>query len=62
MENFLGVDYMDLHNVNPNSGIGIHRHRSNSEVFLMMEGQVLMVLRDWCQFPDRDRAFEVRTL
>lgn len=62
MEDFLAVDYMDLHSVNPKSGIGIHRHRDNSEVFLMMEGQALMVLGDWCRFPDRERAFEVRTL
>ena len=62
MEDFLAVDYMELHSVNPNSGIDIHRHRDNSEVFLMMKGQALMVLGDWCQFPDRERAFEVRTL
>ena len=62
IEDFLAVNYMDLHSINHNGGIGIHRHRDNSEVFLMMEGQALMVIGDWCQFPERARAFEIRTL
>ena len=37
-ENFMAVDYMDLHILQPNCGIGLHRHRDNQEVFLMMEG------------------------
>ncbi|HYE72430.1 MAG TPA: cupin domain-containing protein [Blastocatellia bacterium] len=61
-ENFMAVDYMDLHILKPNCGIGLHRHRDNQEVFLMMEGHGLMVVGDWCKLPERERCFEIRTL
>lgn len=62
IEDFFAVDYMDLHSVNVDAGIGLHRHRDNSEVFLLMEGQALMVIGDWLQHDGRARAFEARTL
>lgn len=61
-EKFMTVDYMDLHILRSSCGIGIHRHRDNQEVFLMMEGQGLMIVGDWMDFPERDRCFEVRTM
>jgi mannose-6-phosphate isomerase-like protein (cupin superfamily) len=61
-EDFLSVDYMDLHIVRPDAGIGLHRHRDNSEVFLMMQGHGLMVIGDWAEQPDRQRCLEVRSL
>jgi mannose-6-phosphate isomerase-like protein (cupin superfamily) len=61
-ENFMAVDYMDLHIMKPNCGIGLHRHRDNQEIFLMMEGRGYMVIGDWCKMPERERCFEVRTL
>jgi mannose-6-phosphate isomerase-like protein (cupin superfamily) len=61
-EPFMAVDYMDLHILKPECGIGLHRHRDNQEVFLMMEGRGYMVVGDWCQMPYRQRCFEVRTL
>jgi mannose-6-phosphate isomerase-like protein (cupin superfamily) len=61
-ENFMAVDYMDLHVMLPNCGIGLHRHRDNQEIFLMMKGEGLMVVGDWAKMADRDRCFEVRTL
>jgi hypothetical protein len=62
-ENFLAVDYMDLHILKGNTGIGLHRHRDNQEVFLMMDGDgCFMVVGDWCKMPERERCFEVRTL
>jgi quercetin dioxygenase-like cupin family protein len=61
-ENFMAVEYMDLHVVQPGCGIGIHRHRDNQEAFLLMQGQALMITGDWCQIPQRERAFEVRTM
>ncbi|HEY0604337.1 MAG TPA: hypothetical protein VGD58_15560 [Herpetosiphonaceae bacterium] len=61
-ENFMAVDYMDLHIVQPNCGIGLHRHRDNQEIFFMMEGQGLMAVGDWCKLPDRERCIELRTL
>lgn len=62
IESFMAVDYMDLHLLKANSGIGLHRHRDNQEVFLVMRGQGLMVVGDWCKLPERERCFEVRTL
>lgn len=62
VESFMAVDYMDLHIVLPNCGIGLHRHRDNQEVFLMMQGQGYMVVGDWCQMDNRERCLEVRTL
>ena len=46
----------------PECGIGLHRHRDNQEVFFMMEGRGFMVVGDWCKMPQRERCFEVRTL
>jgi hypothetical protein len=61
-EKFMAVDYMDLHVLKPECGIGLHRHRDNQEVFLMMEGRAYMVVGDWCKMPGRERCLEVRTL
>jgi len=58
----MAVDYMDLHLLHGDSGIGLHRHRDNSEVFYVSRGRGLMVIGDWCKMPQRDRAFELRTL
>jgi mannose-6-phosphate isomerase-like protein (cupin superfamily) len=62
LENFMAVDYMDLHLVKSNCHIGLHRHRDNQEVFLMLQGRGLMVVGDWCKMPQRERCFEIRTL
>ena len=62
LERFLAVDYMDLHLLNGRCGIGIHRHRDNQEVFFLLEGSALMLVGDWCQFPGRERAFEIRQM
>jgi hypothetical protein len=48
-EDFLAVDYMDLHILKPGCGIGLHRHRDNQEAFLMMDGRGYMVVGDWCR-------------
>lgn len=61
-ENFMSVEYMDLHILKPSCGIGIHRHRDNQEIFFMMEGQGLMIVGDWNKHDDRERCFEVRTM
>lgn len=61
-EPFLAVDYIDLHIVRPNAGIGLHRHRDNQEIFMVMENEVVMIVGDWCEMPQRQRAFELRTL
>jgi mannose-6-phosphate isomerase-like protein (cupin superfamily) len=61
-ERFLAVEYMDLHILQPECGIGVHRHRDNQEVFLMLQGKGMMIVGDWCQHPARSRAMEVRTL
>lgn len=61
-EPFLAVDYMDLHIIRPNACIGLHRHRDNQELFMVLENEVLMVVGDWCEFPHRERALEIRTL
>ena len=61
-EPFFSVDYMDLHILQPECGIGLHRHRDNQEVFFMLEGRGYMVVGDWCKMPQRERCFEVRTL
>jgi mannose-6-phosphate isomerase-like protein (cupin superfamily) len=61
-ENFMAVDYMDLHVLKSECGIGLHRHRDNQEIFLMMSGRGYMVVGDWCRMPQRERCFEVRTL
>jgi len=61
-EPFFPVNFMDLHALQPDCGIGLHRHRDNQEIFFMLAGRGLMVVGDWCQFPERERCFEVRTL
>ena len=61
-ENFMAVDYMDLHIVHADCGIGLHRHRDNQEVFLMVDGRALMFVGDWCKLPERERSIEARTL
>ena len=61
-ENSMTLDYMDLHVLKPECGIGIHRHRDNSEIFFLLCGTGIMVMGDWCQFPDRERCFEIRTM
>lgn len=62
VEPFMAVHYMDLHIVLPSCGIGLHRHRDNQEVFLLLEGQAFMVVGDWCQLDSRVRCLEIRTL
>ncbi|GAC1363407.1 MAG: hypothetical protein NVSMB32_04960 [Actinomycetota bacterium] len=62
VEPFMAVNYMDLHIVLPNCGIGLHRHRDNQEVFLMMDGDGFMVVGDWCKLDQRERCMEIRTL
>ncbi len=61
-ERSLSVDYVDLHILKPDCGIGIHRHRDNQEVFFLMTGKAYMMVGDWYEFPGRERAFEIRTL
>ena len=62
-EEFMTVDYMDLHIVRPNSAIGLHRHRDNQEAFMVIGDRAgLMVIGDWCKLPARERCLEVRTL
>lgn len=61
-EPFLAVHYMDLHIVQPNAGIGLHRHRDNQEIFMALQDEAVMVVGDWCEMPHRQRAFELRTL
>lgn len=61
-EDFFAVDYMDLHILKRAAVIGMHRHRDNQEVFLVMEGRGLMVMGDWEKVPSRDRAIELRIM
>lgn len=61
-EDFFAVDYMDLHILKPAAVIGLHRHRDNQEVFLLMEGRGLMAMGDWETIGDRQRAVELRTM
>jgi mannose-6-phosphate isomerase-like protein (cupin superfamily) len=61
-EKSLAVDYLDLHILKGECGIGIHRHRDNQEIFFLLNGKAYMMVGDWYQFPDRERAFEIRTL
>jgi mannose-6-phosphate isomerase-like protein (cupin superfamily) len=61
-EEFMAVQYMDLHVLKPECGIGIHRHRDNQEIFFLLTGTGIMVTGDWCQFPERERGFEIRTM
>jgi hypothetical protein len=61
-ESFLAVDYMDLHVLQPQTMIGIHRHRDNQEAFFLLDGKALMLTGDWEQPDDRERAIEVRPM
>jgi mannose-6-phosphate isomerase-like protein (cupin superfamily) len=61
-EKAMSVEYMDLHILKPECGIGIHRHRDNQEIFFLLSGVGIMVTGDWCQFPNRERCFEIRTM
>ena len=61
-ESFMAVDYMDLHLLDGAAGIGLHRHRDNQEVFMVMAGRAWMVVGDWCKLDDRERCFEIRLL
>lgn len=61
-EPFMSVNYLDLHIIKAHSGLGLHRNRDNSEIYFMMDGRGFMVLGDWCQFPQRERCFEIRTM
>ena len=61
-EAFLAIDYMDLHVLRPAAAIGLHRHRDNQEIFLLMQGKAMMVMGDWEQDPTRERAIEVRPM
>jgi hypothetical protein len=62
-EEFMAVDYMDLHILRPQAAIGLHRHRDNQEAFMVIgERAGLMVIGDWAKLPNRERCLEVRTL
>lgn len=61
-EEFFAVHYADLHRLEAGSGIGLHRHRDNQEMFVVLAGQPLMMLGDWCERDDRQRALELRRL
>jgi mannose-6-phosphate isomerase-like protein (cupin superfamily) len=61
-ENFMTVDYMDLHVLDPACGIGLHRHRDNQEIFFLLDGEGIMVIGDWADSGRRARSFEVRRL
>ena len=43
-------------------GIGLHRHRDNSEAFLMLDGEGWMVIGAWADSGRRARCFEARLL
>jgi hypothetical protein len=62
VEPFFAVEYMDLHVLESACGIGLHRHRDNQEVFLMLDGDGIMVVGDWADSGTRHRSFEVRSL
>lgn len=61
-EPFMAVEYMDLHVLEPACGVGLHRHRDNQEIFLMLDGAGTMVVGDWADSGTRERCFEVRSL
>jgi hypothetical protein len=61
-EKFFATEYMDLHILKPECGIGIHRHRDNQEIFFLLSGAGIMVTGDWCQSSARERCFEIRTM
>lgn len=61
-EAFFAVDYVDLHLLEAGASIGIHRHRDNQEIIFVHSGWGYLVSGDWCQFPGRDRSFQVQIL
>ena len=61
-EKFMAVEYMDIHLLKGECGIGLHRHRDNQEIFYLLNGAAIMVMADWYQMQGRNRAFEVRTM
>jgi mannose-6-phosphate isomerase-like protein (cupin superfamily) len=61
-EKAMAIEYMDLHILKSECGIGIHRHRDNQEIFFLLSGTGIMITGDWCQFPTRERCFEIRTM
>ena len=61
-EKFFATEYVDLHILKPECGIGIHRHRDNQEIFFLLSGAGIMVTGDWCQSSARERCFEIRTM
>jgi mannose-6-phosphate isomerase-like protein (cupin superfamily) len=61
-ERFFAVEYMDIHVLKGECGIGLHRHRDNQEIFYLLNGTAIMVMGDWCKLPERDRCFEIRTM
>ncbi|HKU11345.1 MAG TPA: hypothetical protein VJQ61_08970 [Sinomonas sp.] len=62
VEPFMAVNYMDLHVLENACGIGLHRHRDNQEVFLLIDGAGTMVVGDWADSHTRARSFEIRQL
>ena len=42
-EKAFSMEYMDLHILKPECGIGIHRHRDNQEIFFLLSGTGVMV-------------------
>jgi hypothetical protein len=62
-EEFMAIDYMDLHIVRPHAAVGLHRHRDNQEAFMVIgDRSGLMVIGDWAKLANRERCLEVRSL
>jgi hypothetical protein len=57
-ERLMSIEYMNLHILKLECGIGSNRHRDSQEILL----SGIMVTGDWCQFPEHERCFEIRTL
>jgi len=62
VEGFCSLDYMDLHILKNNCGIGLHATRHHGRYFSCSTVRQVMVTGDWCKSPQRERCFEVRTL
>ena len=61
-QKFMAIDYMDLHTLKQECGIGIHRHRDNQEIFFLLSGVGIILMGDRNQFPQRECCFEIRTM
>lgn len=61
-DKFFAVDYMDLHILKLAAVIGMHRHRANQEVFLLLEGKGIMVMGNREKMEWRERAVELGQL